>query len=126
MMDLVVLGCATTNTLSQEKATHATLTTPTRTVPGATRMVGNASRTSTLDLAQRREAAAKQGPTRNTARPSKGIASTLDTATPTPVARRRPMLASMDSTGNVNATRDGLAMESKYGQYWQCECNKGW
>lgn len=106
------LECATTSTHSQEKAIHASLTTPTRTVLGATRRVGNASRTPSLAQTQRREAAVKQGPTRSTARPSKGIASTLVTATPMPLARRKPMLASLDSIGSVNVTRDGLATES--------------
>merc|ERR1712032_707608 len=106
------LGCATTSSPSQEKAIPASLTTPTLTVPGATRMVGNASRTPSLAQTQRREAVAKQGPTRSTAPPSKVTASTSATATPMPLARRRPMLASLDSIGSANATRDGLAMES--------------
>merc|ERR1712130_474006 len=72
----------------------------------------HASRTPSLAQTQRREAAVKQGPTRSTARPSKGIASTLVTATPMPLARRKPMLASLDSIGSVNVTRDGLATES--------------
>jgi len=39
-------------------------------------------------------------------------ANTSATATPMPLARRRPMLASLDSIGSANATRDGLATES--------------
>merc|ERR1712013_140234 len=62
--------------------------------------------------ATRREAAAKQGRTRSTARPSKGIASTSATVIPTPLARRRPMWASLGSTGSASATRDTLEMES--------------
>merc|ERR1712172_163075 len=53
------LVSATTSSLSQEKATPASLTTPTRTVPGATRTGGNASRMQSLALTQRREAAVK-------------------------------------------------------------------
>merc|ERR1712198_48426 len=106
------LECATTSTPYQERATHASLTTLTRTVPGATRRVGNASRTPSRGQTQRREADAKQGPTRNTAPPSRATASTSATATPMPLARRRPMLASLDSIGSANATRDGLATES--------------
>merc|ERR1712210_245583 len=101
------LECATTSTPSQEKATHASLTTPTRIVPGATRRAGNASRTPSPDQTQRREAVAKQGLTRSTARPSKAIASTSATATP-------------------NATCKKKANVGKFGQYWQCECDKGW
>merc|ERR1712130_608941 len=81
-------------------------------VPGATRRVGNASRTPSPGQTQRREAVAKQEPTRNTAPPSRATASTSATATPMPLARRRPMLASLDSIGSANATRDGLATES--------------
>merc|ERR1711974_250600 len=106
------LECATTSTHSQERATHASLTTLTRTVPGATRRVGNVSRTPSPGQTQRREAAAKQGPTRNTAHPSRVPATTSATATPMPLARRRPMLARLDSIGSANATRDGLATES--------------
>merc|ERR1712130_781312 len=106
------LECATTSTPSQEKATHASLTTLTRIVPGATRRVGNASRTPSPGQTQRREAVAKQEPTRNTAPPSRSTASTSAIATPMPLARRRPMLASLDSIGSANATRDGLATES--------------
>merc|ERR1712243_33832 len=108
------LECATTSTPSQEKAIHASLSTPTRTVPGATSWVINASRTLTLGQMQRREAAAKQGPTRSTARPSKVIASTLLNATPMSLASLKPKLASLDSIGSVNVTRprDGLATES--------------
>merc|ERR1712112_229543 len=111
-MDMAALECATTSTPSQEKAIHATLTIKTRIVPGATRMVINASRTHTLGQAPKREAAAKQGPSRGTASPSKAIASTLLNATPMPLARRKRVLASIDSIGNVNVTRDGGATES--------------
>merc|ERR1712107_525975 len=107
-----VLGCATTSTHSLERATRASPTTPTRTARGAARTAGNASRTRSLDQTRRREAAAKQGRTRSTARPSKEIASTSATVIPTPLARRRPMWASLDSTGSASATRDTLEMES--------------
>merc|ERR1712107_958394 len=62
-----------------------------RTARAATRAAGSVSRTRSLDQTPRREAAAKQGRTRSTARPSKKKA-------------------------NVG----------KFGQYWQCECNKGY
>merc|ERR1711872_940692 len=107
-----VLGCATTSTHCLERATRASLTTPTRTARGATRTVGSVSRTRSLDQTRRREAAAKQGRTRSTARPSKEIASTSATVIPTPLARRRPTWASLDSTGSASATRDTLEMES--------------
>merc|ERR1712066_151790 len=100
-----VLGCATTSTHSLERATRVSLTTPTRTV-------GSVSRTRSPDQTRRREAAAKQGRTRSTARPSKGIASTSATVIPTPLARRRPTWASLDSTGSASATRDTLETES--------------
>merc|ERR1711973_574720 len=106
------LGCATTSTPSLGRATRASPTTPTRTARGATRTVGSASRTRSLDQTRRREAAAKQGRTRSTARPSKEIASTSATVIPTPLARRRPTWASLDSTGSASATRDTLEMES--------------
>merc|ERR1712213_14447 len=107
-----VLGCATTSTHYLGRAIRASLTTPTRTARGATRTVGSASRTRSLDQTRRREAAAKQGQTRSTARPSKEIASISATVIPTPLARRRPMWASLDSTGSASATRDTLEMES--------------
>merc|ERR1712211_201164 len=107
-----VLGCATTSTPSLGRATRASPTTPTRTARGATRTAGNASRTRSLDQTRRREAAAKQGRTRSTARPSKEIASTSATVIPTPLARRRPTWASLDSTGSASATRDTLETES--------------
>merc|ERR1712013_845720 len=106
------LGCATTSTPSLGRATRASLTTPTRTARGATRTVGSASRTRSLDQTRRREAAAKQGRTRSTARPSKEIASISATVIPTPLARRRPTWASSDSTGSASATRDTLETES--------------
>merc|ERR1711988_1283743 len=71
------LECATTSTHSLERATRASLTTPTR-----------------------------------TARRSKGIASISATVIPTPLARRRPTWASLDSTGSASATRDTLETES--------------
>merc|ERR1711953_172434 len=107
-----VLGCATTSTHCLERATRASLTTPTRTARGATRTVGSASRTRSLDQTRRREVAAKQGRTRSTARPSKGIASTSVTVIPMPLARRRPTRVSLDSTGSASATRDTLETES--------------
>merc|ERR1712223_79952 len=107
-----VLGCATTSTHSLERATRVSPTTPTRTARGATRTVGSVSRTRSLDQTRRREAAVKQGRTRSTARPSKEIASTSATVIPTPLARRRPTWASLDSTGSVSATRDTLETES--------------
>merc|ERR1712109_213984 len=70
------------------------------------------TRTRSLDQTRRREAAVKQGRTRSTARPSKEIASTSATVIPTPLARRRPTWASLDSTGSVSATRDTLETES--------------
>merc|ERR1712209_402183 len=82
------------------------------TARGATRTVGSVSRTRSLDRTRRREAAAKQGRTRSTARPSKEIASTSATVIQTPLARRRPTWASLDSTGSASATRDTLEMES--------------
>jgi hypothetical protein len=85
---------------------------PARTARGATRTVGSVSRTRSLDQTRRREAAAKQGRTRSTARPSKGIASTSATVIPTPLARRKPTWASLDSTGSASATRDTLETES--------------
>merc|ERR1711973_458946 len=97
---------------SLERATCVSLTTPTRTARGATRTAGSVSRTRSLDQTRRREAAAKQGRTRSTARPSKGIASISATVIPTPLARRRPTLASLDSTGSASATRDTLETES--------------
>merc|ERR1712192_371822 len=103
---------ATTSSHSQEKATPASPTTPILIVPGATRTVGNASKTQSLALTQRREVDAKQGRTRSTAPPSKGIASTSATVTPMLLARRRLMLASLDSIGSANVTRDILATES--------------
>merc|ERR1712211_169493 len=106
------LGCATTSTHSLGRATRVSPTTPTRTARGATRTAGSVSRTRSLDQTRRRGAAAKQGRTRNTARPSKGIASTSATVIPTPLARRRPTWASLDSTGSASATRDTLEMES--------------
>merc|ERR1712039_1133768 len=107
-----VLGCATTSTHSLGRATRVSLTTPTRTARGATRTVGSASRTRSLDQTRRREAAAKQGRTRSTVRPSKETANTSATVIPTQLARRRPMSESLDSTGSANATRDGLATGS--------------
>merc|ERR1712126_285683 len=101
-----VLGCATTSTPSLGRATRASLSSLTRTARGATRTVGSVSRTRSLDQTRRRGAAAKQGRTRSTARPSKGIASISATVIPTPLARK----------ANVG----------KFGQYWQCECNKGY
>merc|ERR1711963_897003 len=107
-----VLGCATTSTHSLERATRASLTTLIRTARGATRTAGSVSRTRSLDQTRRREAAAKQGQTRSTARPSKGIASISATVIPTPLARRRPTWASLDNTGSASATRDTLETES--------------
>merc|ERR1711972_1091484 len=95
------LGCATTSTHSLERATR-----------GATRTAGSVSRTRSLDQTRRRGAAAKQGRTRSTARPSKGIASISATVIPTPLARRRPTLASLDSTGSASAARDTVETES--------------
>merc|ERR1712181_2373 len=106
------LESATTSLPSQEKATPASLTTPTLTAPGATRMVGNVSRTLSPVLTQRREVDAKQGRTRSTAHPSKETASTSATATPMQPARRKLMLASLDNIGNANVTRDIQATES--------------
>merc|ERR1712192_134830 len=103
---------ATTSSLSQEKATPASPITPTLIVPGATRMVGSVSKTLSLAQTQRREVAAKQGRTRSTAPPSKGIASTSATATPMQLARRRQMLANLDNIGSANVTRDIQATES--------------
>merc|ERR1711973_856419 len=78
----------------------------------ATTTAGSVSRTRSLDQTPRREAAAKQGRTRSTARPSKEIASISATVIPTPLARRRPTWASLDSTGSASATKDTLEMES--------------
>jgi len=103
---------ATTSTPSQEKATLATPTTPTPTAPGVTRMAGSASRTPSMDQTLTKEADAKQGKTRTTAHPSKATASTSPTAILTPLARKNPMLESLDNTGGASVTRDGLATES--------------
>merc|ERR1711973_716329 len=91
-----VLGCATTSTHSLGRATRASLTTPTRTARGATRTVCSVSRTRSLDQTRRRGAAAKQGDCKHI------------------------------GYCDPNATCKKKANVGKFGQYWQCECNKGY
>merc|ERR1712203_322986 len=100
------LEFAITSTPSLEKATHASQTTPTRIVLGVTRVVGNVNRTQSLDQTRKREADAKQGPTKYCAS-QQGDCKHIGYCDP-------------------NATCKKKANVGKFGQYWQCECNKGW
>merc|ERR1712013_940644 len=117
-----VLGCATTSTPSLGRATRASLTTPTRTARGATRTVGSASRTRSPDQTRRREAAAKQGRTRSTARPSKEIASISATV----IQRHLQEEGQRGQVWTVLAVRVQQGIHWKrnpmHGRRWQPQC----